>query len=55
MKYPVSLWIALITLIMAWGIVGKGDYKDAKVYKAHQCEMIYLGHWPESVNRSCKP
>lgn len=34
--------------------VGNADYADELAHQAYQCDMIQSGHWPESVNPSCR-
>ena len=44
---------AIITGLIALGLIGNQDYADAQAQAAYQCKMIEAGHWPADVNPSC--
>ena len=50
--YAVGL-IAIILLLLALGIVGRGDYEDALMVEQEYCEMVYL--WGQTNGRDGHP
>lgn len=38
--------LALVALVVLFGIVGRMDYDDAVKDEQHYCEMVKAGAWP---------
>jgi len=48
----------LLGLVIAFGVVGTMDYRDAQAERDHYCEMVATGAWPdyrETYDEECKP
>lgn len=55
--HSLTFWY-LVLILLAMGLVGNMDFKDAEDRQHHYCEMVESGAWPdyeESYDQVCRP
>lgn len=58
MKKQITIPVAMLLVLVAFGFVGQMDYEDAQAQEAHYCDMVKAGHWPDyqgTYRRECLP
>lgn len=40
-------FLALLTILVIYGVVGKMDYEDELKYQEYSCKMVEDGYWPK--------